>query len=236
MSKVGDSTLRRLEGGNHDHEDNNAHQVFRFDRERKRKQKDFSVTVKHSERDQQAVYPPRSADRRNRRRDSGKSRISHRHGDQRGPDNTEEIEFKKLARTPILLFLRTEHPQRQHIEKQVAQASMQERIGDQLPYESIVHREKRHQAKIDFEVARKLRSYRSQDYLEEINCSANDDQPFDPPSERRKAQRHCASAIHSVATVGVSCQQGKTSKAAEDDSFHLIRLCATSFAAVDPQP
>src|SRR3984893_7532241 len=124
MSKVGDSTLGRLEGCDHDHKDNNAHQVFRFDRERKRKQKVFSVTVKHSEGDQQAVYPARSADRRDRRRDSGKSRISYRYRDQRGPDNTEEIEFKKLARTPVLLFLRSEHPERQHIEKQVAQATM----------------------------------------------------------------------------------------------------------------
>src|SRR4029077_13588377 len=235
MSKVGDSTLRRLEGCDHNHKNNNAHQIFRLDREGKRKQKDFSVTVKHSERDQQAVYPARSADRRNRRRDSGKSRISYRYRDQRGPGYTEEIEFKKLARTPILLFLRPEHPQRQHVEKQVAQASMQERIGDQLPYESIVHHEKGHQAKVDLEVARNLRSDRSQGYLEEINCSANDDQPLDPPRERRKAQRHCASAIHSVAAVGVGCQQRITSMAAEDDSVHLIRLCAASFAAVDPQ-
>src|ERR1700730_1487903 len=233
MSKVGDSTLGRLEGCDNDHKDNNTHQVFRFDRERKRKQQDFAVTVKHSEGDQQAVYPARSADRRNRRRDAGKSGISYRYRDQGGPDDTEEIEFKKLARPPILFFLRTKHPQRQHIEKQVAQAGMQERIGDQLPYESIVHREKRHQAKIDFEVARKLRSYRSQDYLEEINCSANDDQPFAPPRERRKAQRHCASAIHSVAIVGLSCQQGKTSKPTRMTlSIHLIRLCA-AFAAVD---
>src|SRR6267143_6044978 len=147
MSKVGDSTLRRLEGCDHDHKDNNGHQIRRFDRERKRKQKDFAVPVKHSERDQQAIYPARSADRRNRRRDTGKSRIRYRYRDQRGPDNTEEIEFKKLARTPILFLLRTKHPQRQHIEKQVAQASMQERIADQLPYESIVHHEKGHQAK-----------------------------------------------------------------------------------------
>src|ERR1700730_4159759 len=235
MSKVGDSTLGRLEGCDNDHKDNNTHQVFRFDRERKRKQQDFAVTVKHSEGDQQAVYPARSADRRNRRRDAGKSVISYRYRDQGGPDNTEEIEFKKLARPPILFFLRTKHPQRQHIEKQVAQASMQERIGDQLPYESIVHHEKGHQAKVDLEVAPNLRSYRSQDYLEEINCSANDDQPFDPPRERRKAQRHCASAIHSVATVGVSCQSGITSKP-EDDSVHLIRFCAASFGAADPQP
>src|SRR6202049_603104 len=211
MRKVGDSTLGGLEGGNHDHKDNNAHQVFRFDRERKRKQKHFAVAVKHSERDQQPVYPARSADRRNRRRDAGKSRIRYPYRDQRGADNTEKIEFKKLARTPILFFLRTKHPQRQHIEKQMAQACMEERIGDQLPDESIVHHEKGHQAKIDFEVARKLRSYRPQDYLEEINCSANDDEPFDPPRERRKAQRHCASAIHSVATDGVSFQQGITS-------------------------
>src|SRR6266853_3571387 len=222
MSKVGDSTLRGLEGCDHDHKDNDAHQVFGFDGERKRKQKDFPVTVKHAERDQQAIYPSRSANRRNRRRDARQSRISYRHRDQRGPDHAEEIEFKKLARTPILLFLRTEHPERQHIEKQVAQASMQERIGDQLPYESIVHHEKGHQAKVDLEVAPNLRSYRSQDYLEEINGSADDDQPFDPPCERRKAQRHGASAIHSV-------------MAAEDDSIHLIRLCPASCAAVAPR-
>src|ERR1700722_13626312 len=124
VSEVRHSTLRRLEGCNHHNEDNDPDQVFGFDRERKRKEEDLAVAVKHSEGDQQAVDSTRSPDGWNQRRRARQPRVGNPHRYQRCTGNTEKIKFEELARTPILLLLRAEHPQRQHVDQQVAHAGM----------------------------------------------------------------------------------------------------------------
>src|SRR3979411_2739459 len=98
-----------------------------------------------------------------------------------------------------------------------------------------MHDCRRDQTKIHFQCPFYLRGNSFKHYLKEVNGRANNDEPFHPPRERWKAQRHCASAIHSVASVGVSCQQGITPKPTEDTYAHLIRLCGATFTAPDPR-
>ncbi len=96
-----------------------------------------------------------------------------------------------------MLFLRSEHPQRQHVRQHMPQPAVQERVSHQLPDITMHHGSGDEAEVVQQEGAKaKAGGNRPQYYLEKINPRTRNDDSFHPGREGRKTQRDGFSAIH----------------------------------------
>ena len=65
-----------------------------------------------------------------------------------------EVVFQEVARAPRALELSAEHPQRQHVDDEMADARVHEHVRDGLPQPELTQRELRHQSENGVQVER----------------------------------------------------------------------------------
>src|SRR5438067_1431371 len=154
------------------------HHVLGFDREQKGDQ-DLLFREKHSIREQQPINRAggsnyllvRIAERQVREYDTHAR-----------ADAAQKIVLKKALRSPRLFDGRAEHPEREHVEKDVAGATetVQEKVSDQLPYRAVDHlRRHEFQKPEDFVAA-----HERAEEIDEIDADICNQQPLDAAWER----------------------------------------------------
>ena len=95
------------------------------------------------------------------------------------PTTQNKIELQEFLRSPVLLLLRTEHPQHQHIEQDVHDSCVQERIGNQLPYPAVKDIRRPQPAEGD-QIIEKRWSKCARQHLQEVNPDAGNDDLSSP--------------------------------------------------------
>src|SRR5262249_49729821 len=115
-------------------EGQDAHHVLQANRDREGKHEDFLVAEEHRCGHEDGIDTPGGADRRSQRADvdDRTNRVSQDHGAQPSPDNAEQVELPELPAAPGNLQHGAEHPQHEHVEEHVKEATVKKTVGQQL--------------------------------------------------------------------------------------------------------
>jgi hypothetical protein len=163
------------------------HEVLGFNRERERKQHDLAIGVDDAERQQYPVDPPGRSDRRNRWIETEQTGVRDGDCDECRADDAEEIELEEALRAPVHLELRTEHPEREHVEQDVTEAIMKKRVSDDLVHVPVGHHLWNEREQRGYVSGGRRASGQRCEYED---YAVDDEQPLDRLGERREAQRH----------------------------------------------
>ena len=109
-------------------------------------------------------------------------------------DHAKRVALDELPRSPVALEIRADEPEREHVEEEVAEAGVEQRVGDQLPYFAFHHEtgiSANHSS-----TQRRSTPKPAQDELEQENSRARQDDAPDPSGEGREAERNGAAASH----------------------------------------
>src|SRR6056297_2417239 len=110
------------------------HQIFRLHRDRRNQQQYLPVREHEAVGQQDAEDAARCAD--------GGIDLRLEHGHQQlhdaRPHDADQIVDREITRPPETLDVAAEHPQREHVEQQVGQITVQEAVGDELPGREIL--------------------------------------------------------------------------------------------------
>ena len=166
MGHVSDAAVGCREGGKESDPSQDHDQVLRLNG--KDHQINDSIREEHAERQQNSVNGARGPDRGHPRVTTPRYEEKEHHQNRRANAAHEE-KPGELPRAPYLFQLGAEHPKAEHIEKDVKETVVQEDIGAQLPYVSLVRHVPRSQSELRGE-------QRTDKHLNEIRDRARNDQ------------------------------------------------------------
>ncbi len=122
-----------------------------------------------------------------------------RNGDrhQCGAHDAEYVALDEASRPPVAFEVGADKPEREHVEKYVTEAGVQQRVRDHLPHFAMhhAHRNQRQPLVHCGDCARCEDSHRC---LEQVNGCAGDNDAPDPSGKGREAERDGLSARHFV--------------------------------------
>src|SRR5208282_3793087 len=139
MSEDGDSALGWLKDGDDGDDDPDSDEVFRLDPEGQGKEKHFLIGVKNAEGHEQAEDATGSAHGFGAGVHAEEMGIGDGNGYQGSAYDAECIALDESTRTPIAFEVGSDKPEREHVKEDVAEAGVQQRIGDQLPHLAMHH-------------------------------------------------------------------------------------------------
>ena len=129
MRKMGNAISCTVHAVNKLHPDVRCNEILGFDRKEK-VEIDGAIREEHPEGDQYAEHGSRCPE--------GRATLSDQWCDKEvgdaGTNSTDEIIGEKFSGTPDILQLHPEHPECEHIEKQMPHPPVQKKIGEQLPW------------------------------------------------------------------------------------------------------
>jgi hypothetical protein len=194
MRKYGDASCRFEYGDDSDHHPD-SDQILGFNSEREREHVHFLVCVEDSERHQQSENAARCAGRRSPWIHAEEVAITYRDRHQSSAHYAEGIALDESARPPVAFQICANEPEREHVEKNVAEVDVQQRVRDQLPHFA-VHHSRRNQYELRLHLANEFWREPERDRLHQVDCRASDDDALHPSRKRREAERDGLSAGH----------------------------------------
>lgn len=124
--------------------------------------------------------------------------ISDRNGDERCSDHAECVALDESARSPVALQIGANEPKRQHVKEHMAEAHVEQGIGDNLPEPAVLQHIARNQRQPFLHLGNDARVEAKGNDLEQVNPGACQDDALHPSGKGREAERNSLSAAHSM--------------------------------------